>query len=195
MLSNASDSQLSKIEIENGGLQIGAGNKVTIIADFYIAGTGSLQNLLLIDLECCSCLDPTVGNNYGAENQCPGIRLMMSGDNDYLSIERGNISGKTLQQTERTIPRNEWVSAQWVTILSNSNTAKNMLPINDVEVLNENAMNLPNTKIFKVEFAAEGIDFELQEPVFYERVQIGATANPTAGTVELFIDNFSIKVE
>ncbi|EDP98235.1 hypothetical protein KAOT1_13497 [Kordia algicida OT-1] len=54
---------------------------------------------------------------------------------------------------------------------------------------------MPNAEIFRQVFLNEGINFTLQEPVFYERVQIGVTANPTASTVELFVDNFSIQVE
>ena len=87
--SYASDTQLSKIDIEKNGLQMAAGDKLRIEADFYIVGTGSIENLLILDVECCSCWDPTVGDNLGAENQCPGVRLLMSGANDYLSIERG----------------------------------------------------------------------------------------------------------
>lgn len=190
-----SDTQLSKMNIEKGGLNIETGDKVVISADFYINGNQSIENLLLIDLECCSCWDPSVGDNYGAENQCPGVRLMMSGGNDFLSIERGKISGTTLQQTNTPFPRNEWVSVQWEMIMSADASGENKLRINDVEVLNETGMNMPNAAIFSDVFQNQGINFTLQEPTFYERVQIGATANPTAATVELFVDNFSITVE
>lgn len=194
-LSYKSDSQLSKIDIEKNGLNMKSGDKVIIKADFYINGTESLENLLLIDLECCTCWDPTVGDNFGAENQCPGIRLIMSGGNDYLSIERGKISGTTLQQTNFAFPRNQWVSVQWEMTLSANEDGLNKLLINGTEVLNVSAMNMPNAQIFKDTFANEGIDFTLKEPIFYERVQIGATANPTAGNIELFVDDFSLSVE
>ncbi len=55
-------------------------------------------------------------------------------------------------------------------------------------------MNMPNAEIFADVFQQNGIDFTLQEPVFYERVQIGATANPTAESLEVFVDNFSINI-
>jgi|SRR6056297_8099 len=194
-LAYQSDDQLSKIDIEKGGLNIKSGDKVIIKAEFYIKGNESLENLLLIDLECCSCWDPSVGDNFGAENQCPGIRLMMSGGNDYLSIERGKISGTTLQQTNYSFPRNQWVSVQWEMTMSDSENGVNRLLINGTEVVNENAMNMPNATIFRDVFSNQGIDFELQEPTFYERVQIGATANPTAGNIELYVDDFSISVE
>ena len=194
-LSYPSDEQLSKIDIEKGGLNIKSGDRVIIQADFYINGNESLENLFLIDLECCSCWDPDVGDNFGAENQCPGVRLMMAGGNDYLSIERGKIAGTTLRQTNFTFPRNQWVSVQWEMTLSPNENGLNRLLINGTEVLNESAMNMPNAQIFKDTFANEGIDFTLKEPTIYERVQIGATANPTAGNIELFVDNFSLMVE
>ena len=195
VLAYQSDSDLSKMDIEKNGINIIAGNKVTIKADFYIVGTASLENLLLIDLECCSCWDPSVGDNLGSENQCPGVRLMMSGDNDYLSMKRGKISGTTLQQTSFAFPRNQWVTVQWEMTMSDTEDGLNRLVINGTEVINEAGMNMPNAQIFRDVFLNEGIDFTLQEPTFYERVQIGATANPSAGDVELFVDNFSIKVE
>lgn len=195
MFANKSDAVLSKIDIEKNGLNIQSGDSVTIMADFYISGTAPLPSLLLIDLECCSCWDPNVGDNYGSENQCPGVRLMMSGAQDYLSIERGKISGTTLQQTNLPFPRNRWVSVKWEMTLSDSDNGQNKLTIDGVEVINENAMNMPNAQVFSDFFANEGITFNLQQPTFYERVQIGATANPLADNVELFIDNFSINVK
>ena len=195
IIANESDALLSKIDIEKNGLTINEGDQVTITADFYINSTQSIENLLLIDLECCSCWDPSVGDNFGSENQCPGVRLMMSGGNDYLSIERGKISAETIQQTTTSFPRNEWVTVKWEMTLSPNSSGINKLFINGLEVINENAMNMPNAQVFSDRFAEENIDFTLQEPTFYERVQIGATAHPTAETVELFVDNFSIKVE
>jgi len=194
-LAYQSDDQLSKIDIEKGGLNIKSGDKVIIKADFYINNNESLENLLLIDLECCSCWDPSIGDNFGSENQCPGVRLMMSGGNDYLSIERGKISGTTLQQTNFAFPRNQWVAIEWEMTMSANENGLNRLLINGTEVLNEMGMNMPNAQIFRETFANEGIDFTLKEPTVYERIQIGATANPTAGNIELFVDNVSLSVE
>ena len=193
--SYASDTQLSKIDIEKNGLQMAAGDKLRIEADFYIVGTGSIENLLILDVECCSCWDPTVGDNLGAENQCPGVRLLMSGANDYLSIERGKIAGPTLQQTNVSFPRNQWVNVVWEMTLSDENDGINRLTIDGVEVINTTGMNLPNAEVFREVFAEQDIEFTLQQPVFYERVQIGATANPTADNVELYVDDVSIQIE
>mgnify|MGYP001792071815 FL=1 len=193
--SYASDTQLSKIDIEKNGLQIAAGDRLRIEADFFIVGTGSIENLLILDVECCSCWDPTVGDNLGAENQCPGVRLLMSGTNDYLSIERGKIGGPTLQQTNFSFPRNQWVNVVWEMTLSDEDDGVNQLTIDGVEVINTTGMNLPNAEVFREIFAEQDIEFTLQQPVFYERVQIGATANPTADNVELYVDDVSIQIE
>lgn len=192
---NQSDSRLSKMDIEKNGLEMQSGDKVTIKADFYISGTQPLTNLLIMDLECCSCWDPEVVENFGLESQCPGVRLMLSGEEGYLSIERGKILGTTLRQTDLAFPRNQWVTVLWEMTLSDDQNGENKLTINGVEVINRNAMNIPNAQVFRDAFAKEGIEFNLKEPTFYERIQIGATANPTAGNIELFVDNFSIRVE
>lgn len=194
-LAYASDTQLSKINIEKSDFAAQKGDKVTINADFYINTEETIQNLLLIDLECCSCWDPSVIDMNSVENQCPGIRLILSGENEYLSIERGKISATTLSQTSISFPRKQWVSVTWETTLSDTDNGINKLSINGTEVINETGMNMPNAEIFRTIFLNQGIDFSLQEPVFYERVQIGATANPTNENIELFVDNFSITIE
>lgn len=195
IIARESDVELSKIDIEKNGLTIVQGDQVIISAKFYISGNTSIENLLLIDLECCSCWDPTVGSNYGSENQCPGVRLIMSGGNDFLSIERGKISQTTILQTSTPFPRNQWVTIEWKMTMSQDINGLNQLTINGTEVINETGMNMPNSNIFRTVFQNQGIDFTLQEPVIYERVQIGATANPTASDVELFVDDFSIEVQ
>lgn len=184
----ASDNTLSKADIEKGGFSAPEGSTVRISANFYIASSHNLENLLLIDLECCSCWDPTVPNN-----QCPGVRLIMK-NNDYLSIERGKILGSTITQSNIAFPRNEWVNVAWEMKLSQNNEGYNKLFINNQEVISESGMNMPNAKLFETEFANNGIDFELQEPLFYERFQIGATANPTPFNLELFIDAVQFEI-
>lgn len=186
-----SDNTLSKMDIEKSGFNAFSEDKVSIKADFYISNTANIENLFLIDLECCSCWD----TSSGAENQCPGVRLKMSGGNDFLSIERGKIAESTIEQTSFQFPRNEWVTVEWEMILSNNNNGQNRLIINGTEILNSNEINMPNTQTFRDLFAQEGIDFNLQEPTFYERIQIGATANPSAENIEIFVDNFSLRVE
>lgn len=192
-----SDNLLSKMDIEKGGFKAFAGDRIVIRADFYLNSTVNIENLFLIDLECCSCWDPSVDAEPSSDgdNQCPGIRLKMSGGNDFLSIERGKISASTLAQTSFQFPRNEWVSVEWEVKLSDNEDGMNKLSVNGNEVISSSGMNMPNAQVFRDVFAENGIDFNLQEPVFYERIQIGATANPTTQDIELFVDNFSIKIE
>ncbi|WP_350284319.1 hypothetical protein [uncultured Croceitalea sp.] len=190
ILSRKSDRRLSKADIEKSGLFAPENSVVTIKADFYIDSEENIENLLLIDLECRSCWDPSV-----PDNQSPGLRLMMSGGNDYLSIERGKIGADLLAQTNVRFPRKEWVSITWESFLSPEENGGNKLLVNDQLVLSQNGMNLPNTMVFKNLFSQEGISFELQTPVLYERVQIGATANPDAGDILLYVDNVSITIK
>ena len=157
-----SDNSLSKMDIEKSGFSAFTNDKVIIKADFYINSTANIENLLLIDLECCECWD----NSSGVENQCPGIRLQMSGGNDFLSIERGKIAENTIEQTLFEFPRNEWVTVQWEMTLSDSDNGLNKLLINGIEVLNSSGTNMPNAQTFRDIFAQEDIDFTLQEPVF-----------------------------
>ncbi len=188
IFASASDSTLSKADIEKGGFIAPEGATIRIETNFYIASTENLENLLLIDLECCACWDPTV-----PDNQCPGIRLMMK-SNDFLSIERGKILGATITQTAIAFPRNEWVNVVWEMKLSPNNDGVNKLFINDHEAISESGMNMPNASIFEIEFATHGIDFELQEAA-YERVQVGATANPTLFDIEMYIDQVKLEIE
>lgn len=183
-----SDNTLSKADIEKSGFSAQEGSTVRIEANFYIASTDNIENLFLIDLECCSCWDPTVPHN-----QCPGIRLMMK-DNDYLSIERGKILSSNIVQSVVAFPRNEWVNVVLEMKLSQNNDGINKLLINNQEVISESGMNMPNASLFETEFADNGIDFELQEPLFYERFQIGVTANPTQYGIELFVDDVKFEI-
>jgi len=190
LFSNKSDEILSKIDIEKGGFLAPVGSTVKITADFYLNTDENIANLFLMDLECCSCWDPTV-----PDNQCPGIRLMMSGGNDFLSIERGKILGTTIRQTDFPFPRKQWVNVQWELVLSQEANGLNRLIIDGTEVISSTGANMPNAQAFRDEFAMFGLDFSLQDPLFYERIQIGATANPTLADIELFVDAFSISIE
>jgi len=185
-----SDEILSKADIEKFGFNAPIGSTIKIEADFYINTNQDLTDLFLLDLECCSCWDSTVPNN-----KCPGVRLKIGGDNEYLSIERGKIVNSTIGQSEISFPKFEWVNVEWEMELSQENTGRNKLSINGIEVISSEGINMPNAELFKEEFASAGLDFTLPEDVFYERVQIGATANPTPNTIEMYIDNFKLTIE
>lgn len=178
-----------KANVEKGGFNAPVGATVRIEANFYLATTANVENLLLLDLECCTCWAPTV-----PDNQCPGVRLMMK-DNDYLSIERGKILATTIEQTVAAFPRNEWVNVVWEsTPSSRNNDGFNTLFVNGREVIAQSGRNMPDAQLFAAEFAQAGIDFSLQEPLFYERFQIGVTANPTGSDVALFVDDVRLEV-
>ncbi len=183
-----SSSPVSKMDIEKGGLELFENEKVEIDVWFYIEGNESLQNLTLIDLECCQCWDPDV-----PDNQCPGVRLQMSVGDDYLVIERGKIGLTSLRQSTTRFPRDQWVNVRWVLNLSDETDGSNQLYINEQLVIEESGINMPNQQIFAELFAQENIDFQLQTPLFYERIQFGITANSTNSPVGLYIDDVTIK--
>ncbi|MEM6772998.1 MAG: heparin lyase I family protein, partial [Bacteroidota bacterium] len=167
VFARSGDEPLSKMDIEKSGFMASAGQRVIIEADIRIDSDANLANLLLIDLECCSCWDPSV-----PDNKCPGVRLMMSNENDFLSIERGKIGGATLRQTTTPFPRFTWNSLRWEMVLSPDEDGQNSLWLNGTEIVQESGMNLPNAAVFAEQGANNGLDFVLQEPVFYERLQI-----------------------
>jgi hypothetical protein len=184
-----SDSVLSKAAIEKGGLRTVRGSSVTIKADFRLSETGSFENVFLIDFECCACWDPSV-----PDNQCPGVRLMFDENGEYLQMERGKIALPTITQQSVVFPRGEWVTVEWRLILSEFEVGSNQLFINGNEALSVSGPNLPNQAIFDSLFTAEGIDFQLQEPLGYERLQFGATANPSSDTARIWVDNVQVVV-
>lgn len=187
IFSHQSGQTLSKVDIEKGGLNFTPGSKLTIESNFYIASTENIKDVFLMDLECCSCWDPDV-----ADNQCPGIRLIMSGDDDFLSIERGKILEPTIYQSGVPFPRNEWVNIKWEMILSTNSDGSNKLYINDELVISADGANMPNETTFREEFARNGIEFQLQKPLFYERIQVGATANASVSNIEMYVDDIEI---
>ncbi len=186
----ASDDILSKMNIEKNGFFAPVGSNIIIEADFYIPSTVPTQDLFLTDLECCSCWDTTVPNN-----QCPGVRLKLSGSENYLSMERGKILGDTFSQSNVPFPKNEWVTIKWEMQLEPDLDGVSLLYQNDQIILNERGKNVPNADEFTNEFASHGIEFQLQEPIGYERFQIGITANPSQNNIQLFVDDVKLSIE
>ncbi len=185
-----SDFIVSKAGIEKGGLVSQRGSLVTLKADFYLPEGSSYENVLLADVECCSCWDPNV-----PDNQCPGVRLMFDENGEFLQLERGKIGYPTLGQTEVVFPKDEWVQVELQLTLSDTEAGENRLFINGVKALDINAVNLPNQEVFETLFAEVGIDFHLTEPLGYERIQLGVTANPAGDTTRVWVDNVEIVVK
>ncbi|MFQ5640248.1 MAG: hypothetical protein ACE5IR_19890 [bacterium] len=186
-----SDSIVSKADLEKYGFRLYAGDRVTISAWFYIEGLQNLQSVFLIDLECIDCWDPSV-----PDNPAPGMRLMFSGGDDYLVVERGKIGlrGESLRQSSFHFPRNRWVELKWILDLSPNEDGKTELYLDGQQILAASGINMPNADIFARIAEENGIDFQLQEPVYYERLQVGVTANSGEDSVHIFLDDVSIGV-
>lgn len=179
----------SKACIEKRGFEAPEGSKVVIEASIYINTIDTLRDLTLINLESCDCWDPNVpGNN------CPGIRLMLSGTSNTLSIDREKILCAPIASSSSNFPRKQWVRIRWEMVLAGDAPGMNKVMINGQQAMLAAGANLPSASIFAQAAADNGIDFILQTPVYYERVQIGATANPGDRSVELFVDDFQISI-
>lgn len=190
ILSRPGNELLSKVDIEKQGFFAPQGSTVTISADFFLQEGADLAEVFLIDVECCSCWDPEVANN-----PCPGVRLKLRAGN-FLAVERAKILRETIGQTRTALPTNRWVTVEWTMTLHADIRGVNRVAVDGETVIGFTGQNLPDEEDFRVELARHGIfDFEFEEPLGYERVQVGVTANPTAQTVELLVDNFSITVE
>ena len=63
------------------------------------------------------------------------------------------------------LPRNEWVELVWEMQLSQGDDGQNRLMINGRQVIDAPGANMPDAARFAAEFAAAGIEFELQRPL------------------------------
>ncbi|MEM9930412.1 MAG: hypothetical protein AAF840_11380 [Bacteroidota bacterium] len=79
-------------------------------------------------------------------------------------------------------------------MLSTEEDGLNTLSINGQEVLHINGKNMPNAAEFTEEASNQGITFQLRHPVFYERMQIGITTNPSVNAIHLLVDNVRARV-
>ena len=59
-------------------------------------------------------------------------------------------------------------------------------------VISSEGINTPNADSFREEFAKNGIDFQLREPLIFERIQIGVTVNASVSNIEMYVDEVEI---
>ena len=124
------------------------------------------------------------------------IKGLQTGGDDYLVVERGKIGlrGESLRQNSFHFPRDRWVELKWVLDLSPTEDGRAELYLDGQQILAASGINMPNADIFAQLGEENGIDFTLQEPVYYERIQVGVTANSGVDSVHLFVDDVSVVV-
>ncbi|MBZ0267882.1 polysaccharide lyase, partial [bacterium] len=169
-------------------LRFFAGNRVRLAAWFLVVGDLNLQGLVLFDLESGTCWRDEFGSNPS-----PGIRLMLSGGDDYLAVERGKIGlgDATLRQTAARFPRDRWVHVEWVVDLSSGADGRVSIVLDGQPILAADGATLPDATVMGAVLGRP--DFRLNEPVYYDRIQVGITANASAYPVTVYVDDVRVE--
>lgn len=130
---------------------------------FYIPGSESIENLFIFDLEATGY--------HGV-----GRRLMFTGTNGrYLMLEGKRSTGPQYSQTESPVPfpRNQWVHVKLHLHLSPDGKGRVELWQNGTLILNKSGRNMV-------------------ENTFYDRVEVGQTANSTHRELTMYVDDVKI---
>lgn len=184
-----SDDVVSKALIERGGFRLYAGQSAMVDAWFLIPGGQSLDNVFLMDLECRDCWPAFSGRN----NPSPGIRLTLKGDDGEVAVERAKIGhpkGTWRQPRHDPVlfPRDRWVRLTWILYLSPDDEGGTEVLIDGRPVLRARGATLPDISRFR----EKGV--RLVEPLYYERLQIGITANGAENSVAMLVDDVTVSV-
>ena len=142
------------------------GSNCWFSAWFYIPGAESIENLFIFDLEATGY--------HGV-----GRRLMFTGkDGRYLMLEGKRSTGPQFSQTVSPVPfpRNQWVHVKLHLFLSPGEDGRVQLWQDGKLILDKNGRNMV-------------------ENTFYDRVEVGQTANSTHRDLTMFVDDVRISDE
>jgi hypothetical protein len=160
-----------------------AGAYVRVTMWARVAGNANADGLFLTDVESTTCW---LEDEFG-ETPSPGIRLQLGGGNDYVTVERGKLGLPEIVSTAR-FPRDEFARLEWTIGLSDTPTGSVIVRLNDTDVLAETGIvTMPNAAIMG-DFLGNP-DFRLAADVYYDRVQVGITANVTDDDTTVCIDD------
>ncbi len=132
-------------------------------ASFYIPGSESIENLFIFDLEATGY--------HGV-----GRRLMFTGTNGrYLMLEGKRSTGPQYSQTESPVPfpRNQWVHVKLHLHLSPDGNGRAELWQDGTLILKKSGRNMV-------------------ENTFYDRIEVGQTANSTHRELTMYVDDVKI---
>lgn len=181
---------VSKASIEREGFDFREGHRVALSAWMFIAGTGSLNNLFIFDLECLTCW--SADNVH--PNQTPGIRLFLKGTAGYLAVDRGKIGIKhgtfmQARQTRVAFPRDRWVHVEWVLGLSAGEAGYTEVCLDGRKILTGTGPNLIDPNIF----ARYGV--KLNRPVKYDKIELGVTASSSSDPMVMYLDDIRVSAK
>lgn len=169
---------VSKADVYKEGLNFKKGETIYFSAWYYIVGNENIESLFLFDLE--------ESRVKGAD---PGIRLMMSGGNDFLSVERGKFNQSTISQpadSKIAFPRDQWVHVELELLLSQKEEGSIKLWQDNTLIIDEaDVQTLP--KDFLV--------FIHGTTGTYDRMQVGVTANTKNVDLLMYVDDVEIRLK
>ncbi|NBF41845.1 MAG: hypothetical protein GVY14_15655 [Spirochaetes bacterium] len=157
----ASGNPVSKADIVRGGLFFREGEEVWLQVVVYVPDKETSVDLYLLDIESTMY--------YGD----PGRRIHVREDGTLRVESKGGFHGPSLTQGNGAIPlpKGEWVELVLAIALSTSNDGRVRLWQNSTLLIDEEARTLAESRSV------------------IDRLQIGLTANPSAGTAEAWFDD------
>ena len=171
------DGDASKAGIANNKMSFVEGETVSIVANYFIANSESLDQLFIMDLE------ETILIGSG-----PGIRLRLVGEEGYLNVERKKMGEGTLAQSEDTkivFPRNQWVNVRLEVNLSQKKKGWIKVYQDDVLIIqSDNERTLPIDRLTHNQ-GTKGV---------YNSIQFGITANTAERDLDLYLDDIEVKI-
>jgi hypothetical protein len=182
-----SGSNVSKAGIVKKIPQVRSGQHFHASAWFLIPPSQDLNNLYIMDIECSTCWPV----NAHVPNPSPGVRIRLKDADGEPVLERGKIKLRGPRNELNTgipLPRGQWFKLDWHLDLSSDDTGLTEIMIDDKIAFRGRGANLLNPSSF------EGSGIKL-ERVQYDRFQIGITANGVSNTIEMFVDDVSIRVQ
>lgn len=142
---------------------------------YYIQSQESLPDLFLVDFE-----DPAYISSS------PGFRIMIN-ENEEVCVERNKMNHHTLQQTigtHKKFPKNQWVKLKIEFKLSQRKKGY-------VKIWQDDELILDHSNV--ITLAKDFAYASLGTVGFLRQIEIGITANGTAGDLVMYMDDFRIK--
>jgi len=167
---------VSKSALAKNQMAFYEGEIVSISAWYYLADTGRIDYLFLMDIE----EDAAIGAG-------PGIRIAI-GEEDALVVERNKYGQKTLYQRDELqvpFPRREWVKVTLEVDLQTDKTGRISLYQNDTLILDAtDILTLPRDRLY----------FTTGTKGMYQSVQFGITAVSLDRDLELWMDDIEVRI-
>ena len=167
-------SSVAKADLEKIPLDLRRGQTIMFLGSFFIVGNDNIEGLFICDIEG----PPDISR--------PGIRLMFTGGDDYLAVERGKFGLPPVVQPQDSavrFPRNRWVKVKWYVKLSQGADGAIELWQDDQKIISQQGV---------VTMPSDVPPFLVGTDGAYTEWQVGITANTRKSDVLLYADDVGI---